>query len=132
MAAGVVAGLVGFAAWTVVLVALTGLIRSEGVLAGLALGGALGWVGLRGRGRQAAALGAAVGAAAVAWLRELREEWTAVLDGLDDAALDRPSAYPWDAEAGLTVGHTAAWVNAELMKNAAEIGQLRLRYAAER
>ncbi|BDH72270.1 MULTISPECIES: DinB family protein [Streptomyces] len=72
------------------------------------------------------------GAAAVAWLRELREEWTAVLDGLDDAALDRPSAYPWDAEAGLTVGHTAAWVNAELMKNAAEIGQLRLRYAAER
>ncbi|MFD5696684.1 hypothetical protein [Streptomyces lasiicapitis] len=29
-----------------------------------------------------------------------------------------------------TVAHTAAWVNAELMKNAAEIGQLRLLRAA--
>ncbi|MFD6129725.1 DinB family protein [Streptomyces diastaticus] len=72
------------------------------------------------------------GAAAVAWMRRLREEWAAALDGLDDAALDAPSAYPWGAEAGLTVGHTAAWVNAELMKNAAEIGQLRLRYAVSR
>ena len=52
----------------VALVALTGLIRSEGVLAGLALGGAVGWVGIRGRGRRAVALGAAIGAAAVAVL----------------------------------------------------------------
>jgi hypothetical protein len=56
------------AAAAVVLVALTGLIRSEGVLAGLALGGALGWVGLRGRGRAAFALGTAVGVAALAVL----------------------------------------------------------------
>nr|WP_308213084.1 hypothetical protein [Nocardia amikacinitolerans] len=34
------------------------------------------------------------------------------------------------ARAGLTVTHLAAWVNAELMKNAAEIGQLRLLRAA--
>jgi hypothetical protein len=29
------------------------------------------------------------------------------------------------------MGHTASWVNVELMKNVAEIGQLRLLRAAE-
>ncbi|SDK88847.1 DinB superfamily protein [Glycomyces sambucus] len=70
------------------------------------------------------------GALTIAWLRGLREEWAAILDGLTAADLDRPSAYPWPADAGLTTAHLAAWVNAELMKNAAEIGQLRLQRAA--
>ncbi|KZB83818.1 DinB family protein [Amycolatopsis regifaucium] len=66
------------------------------------------------------------GDSAVEWLRGLREEWLAVLDGLTDADLDAPSAYPWGEEAGLTFAHTVAWVNSELMKNVSEIGQLRL------
>ncbi|KXP12578.1 DinB family protein [Tsukamurella pseudospumae] len=67
---------------------------------------------------------------AVAWLNGLRDEWLTVLDGLTDAWLDEPSAYPWPGDAGLTVGDQIAWVNAELMKNIAEIGQLRLIRAA--
>ena len=55
-----------------------------------------------------------------AWLRGLRDEWVAVLDTLD---LEAPSTFPWPDQ---TVGHTVAWVNAELMKNVTEIGQLRL------
>jgi DinB superfamily len=49
------------------------------------------------------------GAPTIDWLRGLRSAWLDVLDGLtaDDA-------------------ETAAWVNAELMKNVAEIGQLRI------
>ncbi|MEV6910066.1 DinB family protein [Amycolatopsis sp. NPDC051071] len=66
------------------------------------------------------------GESAVEWLRGLREEWLAVLDRLTDAELDTDSAYPWAKEAGLTFAHTIAWVNSELMKNASEIGQLRL------
>ncbi|WP_447002145.1 DinB family protein [Saccharothrix isguenensis] len=60
------------------------------------------------------------------WLRGLRDEWLQLLPGLDLAA---PSDFP---QPGGTVGHTAAWVNAELMKNVAEIGQLRLLRAAGR
>jgi hypothetical protein len=69
-------------------------------------------------------------AAARAWLHELSEKWVTVLDHSDDSALERSTHYPWPAEAGLTVAHLAAWVNAELMKNAAEIGQLRILRAA--
>jgi len=67
---------------------------------------------------------------AVAWLRGLYEEWTAAVAALTDADLDRPAAYPWPPDAGLTVAHLLAWANAELMKNVAEIGQLRLIRAA--
>ncbi|MEV7225560.1 DinB family protein [Polymorphospora sp. NPDC051019] len=70
------------------------------------------------------------GAAAVAWLRDLRTEWLAVLDRLTDADLDRPAPFPWPAGSGLTVAHMVGWANAELMKNVAEIGQLRLLRAA--
>lgn len=69
-------------------------------------------------------------AAALTWLEGLRERWLGVLDRLGDAELERATSYPWPAEAGLTVAHLAAWVNGELMKNAAEIGQLRLLRAA--
>ncbi|WP_422395020.1 hypothetical protein [Nocardia vulneris] len=37
--------------------------------------------------------------------------------------------FSWPDEGGKSVAHTLAWVNAELMKNAAEIGQLRLLHA---
>ncbi|MEV4065634.1 DinB family protein [Nonomuraea dietziae] len=70
------------------------------------------------------------GEAAVAWLRGLREEWLAVLDRLSDTDLDAVAPFPWPADSGMTVAHMLAWVNAELMKNAAEIGQLRLVRAA--
>ncbi|MEU4343810.1 DinB family protein [Nocardia sp. NPDC023852] len=66
------------------------------------------------------------GAATIACLRDLREEWVRVLDRLTEADLDLPSAYPWPADAGLTLAHLAGWVNAELMKNVAEIGHLRM------
>ncbi|MFC6094193.1 DinB family protein [Saccharothrix lopnurensis] len=60
----------------------------------------------------------------VEWLRGLRDEWVELLPTLD---LSAPSTFPWPDR---TVGHTAAWVNAELMKNVTEIGQLRLLRAA--
>lgn len=69
------------------------------------------------------------GPAAVAWLRDLRTRWLTVLDGLTDADLDATSALPWQAPPDNTVGHMIAWLNAELMKNVAEIGQLRLIWA---
>jgi hypothetical protein len=68
--------------------------------------------------------------AAVGWLRDLRAEWVAVLDRLTGPDLDAPAPFPWPADSGLTLAHTVAWVNAELMKNATEIGQLRLLRAA--
>lgn len=34
--------------------------------------------------------------------------------------------FPWPAETGQGNGHLLAWLNAELMNNAAEIGQLSL------
>jgi hypothetical protein len=62
----------------------------------------------------------------VAWLRGLRDEWATALGRLTDADLDAPAAFPWPADAQRTVADMAAWVNVELMKNTAEIGQLRL------
>jgi hypothetical protein len=63
---------------------------------------------------------------AVPWLREIRGKWLEVLDGLTDADLDATATYPWQDDQEHTVAHMVAWVNAELMKNVAEIGQLRL------
>ncbi|WP_330231845.1 DinB family protein [Nocardia sp. NBC_00508] len=70
------------------------------------------------------------GPAAIACVRDLGTEWERVLDGLTEPDLDRPTAYPWPADAGLTLAHMAGWVNAELMKNVAEIGHLRMLRAA--
>ncbi|WP_106402271.1 DinB family protein [Actinocorallia populi] len=72
------------------------------------------------------------GEAAVARLRALREEWLTVLEHLDEPALDAPATFPWQDDPQYTVAHTIAWVNAELMKNVTEIGQLRLLRAASR
>ncbi|MBY8848322.1 MULTISPECIES: DinB family protein [Saccharothrix] len=62
----------------------------------------------------------------VDWLRAMRDEWSTLLPTLD---LTAPSTFPWPDR---TVGHVVAWVNAELMKNVTEIGQLRLLRAAVR
>lgn len=45
------------------------------------------------------------GSPTVEWLRHLRADWVAIVDTLDDAALDSGSAYPWPADAGLTIAH---------------------------
>ncbi|GAA1914022.1 DinB family protein [Streptomyces sodiiphilus] len=72
------------------------------------------------------------GGPAIAWLRGLRDEWLTVLTGLTDSDLDFTAPFPWPHDSAYTVAHMAAWVNSELMKNATEIGQLRLLRAASR
>ncbi|GAB3443604.1 DinB family protein [Streptomonospora sediminis] len=62
----------------------------------------------------------------VAWLRDLRTHWLAALDGLAGTDLDTPAPFPWHDEPGMTLAHTIGWVNGELMKDAAEFGQLRM------
>jgi hypothetical protein len=56
-------------------------------------------------------------------LSALAERWRAVLAGLDDEGLARPSSFPWSEPRPFAM--TVAWVNAELMKNVAEIGAVR-------
>ncbi|KAB2350877.1 DinB family protein [Actinomadura rudentiformis] len=68
--------------------------------------------------------------AAVEWLHGLRKDWLAVLDRLTDSDLDATAPFPWQGDPGHTVAHMLGWVNAELMKNAAEIGSVRLQHAA--
>ncbi|MFI8188385.1 DinB family protein [Streptomyces sp. NPDC085946] len=70
------------------------------------------------------------GAAAVAWLRGLRTDWLAVLDGLTDADPDATAPFPWPPGSGYRVAHMIGRVNTELTENAAEIGRLRLLRAA--
>ncbi|GGK73863.1 DinB family protein [Streptomyces flaveus] len=70
------------------------------------------------------------GRAAVEWLRGLRGDWLAVLDRLTDTELDATAPFPWQNDPEHTVAHMVTWVNAELMKNVTEIGQLRLLRAA--
>ena len=52
------------------------------------------------------------------------------LNQLTDADLDVTAPFPWQNDPERTVAHMVGWVNSELMKNAAEIGQLRLLRAA--
>jgi hypothetical protein len=66
------------------------------------------------------------GQVTIDWLGGLRVEWLAVLDRLTDADLDTTAALPWQNSPELTIAHMIGWVNSELMKNTAEIGQLRL------
>jgi hypothetical protein len=66
----------------------------------------------------------------IAWLRALHTDWLAALARLTDADLEATAPFPWPNDPDHTVAHMIAWVNAELMKNVAEIGQLRLVRAA--
>ncbi|MGK2882075.1 MAG: DinB family protein [Mycobacterium sp.] len=61
---------------------------------------------------------------AVAQLHQMRWQWRGVLTG--GCNLDQICAYPWGVNAGRSFADTVAWVNFELTKNVAEIGQLRL------
>ncbi|NEE09996.1 DinB family protein [Streptomyces sp. SID7499] len=70
------------------------------------------------------------GAPTVEWLRGLRTEWLEALDDLTDPDLDAAASFPLPDDPAYTVAHMLAWANAELMKNVAEIGQLRLLRAA--
>ncbi|MFJ4963839.1 DinB family protein [Streptomyces sp. NPDC088729] len=70
------------------------------------------------------------GRAAVDQLGGLRAEWLAALDRLTADDLAAVAPFPWPNDPRHTVAHMVAWVNAELMKNAAEIGQLRLQRRA--
>lgn len=63
-------------------------------------------------------------------IRQLSERWRELLVSLSDADLVVPSAFPWGAGSGRTVADTVLWLNVELTKNAAEIGQLRMLRAA--
>ncbi|GAA1608731.1 DinB family protein [Kribbella sancticallisti] len=65
------------------------------------------------------------------WMRALHDDWAHLLDDADDSVLALPAAFPWPPETGRSMADLYGWVNAELMKNAAEIGQLRLLRAAE-
>ncbi|GAA0957420.1 DinB family protein [Kribbella koreensis] len=62
------------------------------------------------------------------WMRALRDQWSHILEDITD--LTRPAVFPWPPEARRSTADQFAWVNTELMKNAAEIGQLRLLKAA--
>ncbi|OEV03181.1 DinB family protein [Streptomyces oceani] len=68
----------------------------------------------------------------LAWLRGLRTDWLAVLDELTEDELTATAPFPWQHDHEHTVAHMVSWVNAELLKNVAEIGQLRMLRAAER
>jgi len=57
-------------------------------------------------------------------------DWLVVLERLTDSDLDVTAPFPWQNKHDRTVGHMVGWVNSELMKNTAEIGQLRLLRAA--
>jgi hypothetical protein len=70
------------------------------------------------------------GAAAVAEIRSLAARWREAVAELGEADLQRPSGFPWPADAGKTVTDSVFWVNVEFTKNVSEIGQLRLLRAA--
>lgn len=61
-------------------------------------------------------------AATVAELRRLAREWRDAIAELSPADAERPVAFPWPDERPLI--YTIAWVNSELMKNVAEIGEV--------
>ena len=66
------------------------------------------------------------------WLADLHDQWTDFLDGASVHRMAEQATYPWPARPDRAVADTAAWVNIELMKNTAEIGQLRLTRAVSR
>jgi len=61
-------------------------------------------------------------------LGRLHDAWVAAIGELDDDALRSPERTRWPF-AARPFGDVVAWVNVELMKNAAEIGYARFLYA---
>ncbi|MCD7440098.1 DinB family protein [Streptomyces lincolnensis] len=66
----------------------------------------------------------------IEWLRGLRTDWLTALADLTESDLDTTARFPLPDDPSYTVADMLAWVNAELMKNAAEIGQMRMLRAA--
>lgn len=71
-------------------------------------------------------------AAAVQRIRVLSARWSGLLNSLTDTDLAVPAAFPWGPDSGRSLADMVLWLNVELAKNAAEIGQLRLQRAALR
>lgn len=68
--------------------------------------------------------------AATAWLTDGLRRWEGLLNGLSETDLDRRLG---GGRPGWPFARTAAWMNLELIKNAAEVGTIRrIRHAAER
>ncbi|HEY7978996.1 MAG TPA: DinB family protein [Rhizomicrobium sp.] len=61
-------------------------------------------------------------------LKALSREWEATLAGLQESEMEKPFAHPWAEPRPLRIA--LAWANAELMKNVAEIGYVRLLFEA--
>jgi hypothetical protein len=57
-------------------------------------------------------------------LYRLHANWLEFLDTVTEEQLREMAPYPWRDVPTRFVAHTVAWVNAELMKNTAEIGEL--------
>jgi hypothetical protein len=72
------------------------------------------------------------GADAIRRIRGFAERWRSTLAALTPRDLEVASLFPWGPDAERTVEDTVLWLNVELTKNAAEIGQLRLLRAARR
>lgn len=64
-----------------------------------------------------------------AWIDELHATWSARLAELDDADLAGDALTRWPLKER-PFGDVVAWVNLELMKNAAELGYARFLYGA--
>lgn len=64
-------------------------------------------------------------AAATARIQHRHERWSVALSDLSEADLDSADRTRWPYRDGRPFAHVVGWVNLELMKNAAEIGQLR-------
>lgn len=62
------------------------------------------------------------------WLSGLHDEWTGALAALPDAELGSTERTRWPFTDG-PFHRVVAWVNLELMKNAAEVGYCRFLYA---
>jgi hypothetical protein len=59
---------------------------------------------------------------AVAEIRRIAQEWREVIEQISAAAAEAPAAFPWPEPRPLI--YTISWVNLELMKNVAEIGEV--------
>lgn len=66
----------------------------------------------------------------VVWLTGLHDGWMECLGRLAEGDLEAPVGFPWPPGQGRAVADLLAWVNVELTKNAAEIGQLTMLHAA--
>lgn len=63
-------------------------------------------------------------------VNELRNRWLALLTDCSDSDLQVPNPASWPIPES-SLGTIAAWLNIELVKNAAEIGLVRFLYAAQ-